>query len=266
MQIKVMSYNTWLVKNISGIVDHLAEIVPDIIGLQEIVERYPTSQDPNTAYLMRDKLAERKQQYHVAYFPAFKSDRHPIKYIIGNAILSKYPILGANVYFLSDLDMYKNRDSTTHPRDAEPRIAIEAMIEIDGKTIRVINTHLGVSENLKPTKFTDTQMDRLMDLIGDGKNTILMGDFNATPDSKYIERISHVLRNTDPKQLPTWPLLKEAAQLHKARYGVIEEEPQLLTHRLDQIFVSRKIKTKKFILGESTASDHKSLLAVLEIK
>jgi len=260
-----MSWNTWLGQNINGIVDHISQISPDIVGLQEIVEGYPSSQSPNTAYSICEQLTARGQNYYVIYFPAFESDRHPTRHKIGNAILSRYPIKKPKPHFLSDLEMYLHREATTPPRDAEPRIAIEAQIEVGSKTIRVINTHLGVSEEFKPTEYTDVQMERLMDLIGTGKNTVLMGDFNATPGSEYIARISRVLQNTDTEQLATWPVIFEGAKMHVERYGSHDRTPLLLTHRLDQIFIGGGVEVKGFTLGESKASDHKSLIAVLEI-
>lgn len=161
--------------------------------------------------------------------------------------------------------MYKNRDSVTVPRDAEPRTAVEVRIKMSEWSIRVIDTHLGVSEGLKPTKYTDVQMERLMRLIGEGRDTILMGDFNATPESEYIRRIGAVLNNTDREQDPTWPVLRRGIQVHQERYGGNESEAPLLTHRIDQIFVGEGIQMVDFYLGDSAASDHKSLIAMLEV-
>jgi endonuclease/exonuclease/phosphatase family metal-dependent hydrolase len=260
-----MCWNIWQGKNIDGVISHIHRVNPDIIGLQEITQAYPQKTSLNTAKYIGHKLKEMGQKFYLANFFAFKSDRHPTKYQIGNAILSRYPLMKKRVYFLSSLKMYLERGPKTASADAEPRIAVEAYLKINRHHIRVINTHLGVSKNLKPTRYTGIQMTKLMTLIGNGKNTILMGDFNLVAQSKYIKRIDSVLRNTDAQQLPTWPLIKKASQMHAQRYGLKIAKPSLLTHRIDQIFASQQMGVKKFFLGHSLASDHKSLIAVLEL-
>jgi endonuclease/exonuclease/phosphatase family metal-dependent hydrolase len=265
MQIKVMSWNTFLGYDIDGVVSHINKEDPDIIGLQEIVEGYPTSKIPNTARLIKDKLSKKGRIYEMVYFPAFKSDRHETRHEIGNAVLSRFPIRKKERHFLSDLEMYERRGVDTPARDAEPRIAVVVEIQMDNKRFRVINTHLGVSKDLKPTKYTDVQMERLMGLIGEGKDTVLIGDFNATPESEYIKRISGVMRNTDTEQQPTWPLLRKGIKVHQKRYGGVKREVSLLTHRIDQIFVGKGIQVVGSYLGDSKASDHKPLLAILKV-
>ncbi len=221
-------------KNVDGLVDGIAQTSPDILGLQEIVEDHPNTNNLNSAYLLQKQLREKSIEYEAAYFPAFKSDRHVTHHEIGNAILSKFPISKAEAHFLSDLEMYHNR-GLTPARDAEP------------------------------TEFTKIQTRELLRIIGTGKDTILLGDFNVIPECETIKEISRVLRNTDPEQQPTWPTVAEAGRCHQERYGVSEAEPKLLTHRLDQIFVGPGIEAVDFSLGESLASDHKSLVTILEI-
>ncbi|MFC1600497.1 endonuclease/exonuclease/phosphatase family protein [Patescibacteria group bacterium] len=265
MQIKVMSWNTFLGHDIGGVIRHIHKENPGVIGLQEIVKGHPNTQGQNSVDLIRKGLSKMGRKHNVVYYPAFKSDRHSTRHEIGNAILSRFVVEKKSVHFLSDLEMYKNRDIDTVPRDAEPRIAVEVSIKVDTRSIRVIDTHLGVSEGLKPTKYTDVQMERLMGLIGEGKDTILMGDFNATPESEYIRRISGVMRNSDTDKKPTWPVLRRGIKAHQEKYEGVKRERSLLTHRIDQIFIGEGIQVVDFYLGDSLASDHKSLVAILEV-
>lgn len=266
MQLKVMCYNTWLGNNIKGIAKHIANVNPDVVGLQEIMEDYPNNGNPCTAFTLNDILQKKyHRKYFLSYFPAFESDRHTSKRTIGNAVLSKSPFTKSQVHVLSSLEAYLKRSSETTPRDAEPRVAIETSIKVGRKTLCVINVHMGVSENLGPTKYRDTQFNNLLKLIGDGNDAILMGDFNATPDSSYIKQVEQKMTNTDKYQNPTWPFLQESLTHHHACYGKCVKDIPLLTHRIDQIFVGKGLETVSFKLGKSKASDHRSLIANIRI-
>ena len=266
MQLKVMCYNTWLCNNIKGIAKHIANINPDVVGLQEIMENYPNNGDPCTAFTLNGILRKRHhKEYFLSYFPAFVSDRHTSKRIIGDAILSRFPPIKSQSLFLSSPEMYFSRLPTTPPRDAEPRIAVEILLKLDGKTLRFINVHLGVSENRTPTQYTRIQVTNLLKLIGNGNNTILMGDFNITPDTSYIKQIEQIMTNTDKQQKPTWAYLNESTVEHYGVYGKSVKDIPLLTHRIDQIFVGKGLETVSFKLGKSKASDHRSLIANIQI-
>ncbi len=264
MQIKVMSYNTWLGNNIERLVKHIADVNPDIAGLQEIMENYPNDGDPCTAKVIIDRLSEKyKLSYYLSYFPAFVSDRHPTKRSIGSATISKFNILKSTVHHLSTLEMYLNRHATIHPRDAEPRIAIETLVQTGERSIRIFNVHLGVSCNHDATKYSDIQFQNLLVLLGDGKNTILMGDFNNTLENPYMQQLEKLMINTDKVQKPTWPFLLASKIEHHEVYGNKIPDEDLLTHRIDQIYVGKDLDTINFTLGNSRASDHKSLIAEL---
>lgn len=92
MQIKVISWNTFLGHDVDGVVEHIYEEGPDIVGLQEIVVGHANTQGKNSAYQIRDELSRKGSLYEVVYYPAFKSDRHQPQHELGNAVLSRFPI------------------------------------------------------------------------------------------------------------------------------------------------------------------------------
>jgi endonuclease/exonuclease/phosphatase family metal-dependent hydrolase len=163
------------------------------------------------------------------------------------------------------MEMYLNRLASTHPRDAEPRIAIETLIQIESKKVRVFNVHLGVSINRDATEYSNIQFKYLLRLLGKGENTVLMGDFNNTLENPHMQELERLMVNTDKKQEPTWPYLLASKIEHHEIYGKKIPNETLLTHRIDQIYVGSDIKVKSFTLGDSKASDHRSLTAELEI-
>lgn len=239
MQLKVLSWNIWHGKFLDEIISFLKLAQADIIGLQEVLE----TGNSNTADIIAKALG-----YHSVYFQAIKKTR--LGKSQGNATLSKYPLEKTKVHFLSNPAFY------TKTAETEPRIAVEAKIKIDKTEITVFTTHLAYSLKFRDSKFRDMQVDNLDKLLPSSK-AILMGDFNSYPDSKYIQRISKIMTNTD-KDLtkPTWPLYPHDYE------GWQEKE---VRHRLDYIFVSKDIKVKSFQVEDSRASDHYPISAVLEV-
>ncbi len=321
MKITVMSWNIAMGKDMDGIVKHIAEVKPDILGLQEVTFNHPNAITSSRLKLdsgtvIADKL---KRDFNLRYnissqLAAFeKSDRHETKHGLGNMIFVKNELLSNQLTGPSippsELDLFTEEEYREYrqrypARDAEPRSAVHFAFfnhpknelsydswdgsdveftpgvyppEMQDKLINVFCVHLGVSEEFIPTEITEKQMQSLMKLIGDGKRTILMGDFNidfrTEEGRRYKEGVEKVMKNVDLEQKPTWSQWTESVTHHwrayhgggREREGVSESEPKLLTHRLDQIFVGEGVEVLSFRLGESNASDHKSLIVELEV-
>jgi endonuclease/exonuclease/phosphatase family metal-dependent hydrolase len=80
----------------------------------------------------------------------------------GNALLSGLPVTGVRTHDLS----------LPH---REPRAALEAMVEWEGRQLRVVVTHLGLRAGERRR-----QVERLLSVVGDegADATILLGDIN----------------------------------------------------------------------------------------
>lgn len=255
MKVKILSWNIWRSKNIDDAIEFLKKSRPDITYLQEAVKK---NGEDTTA-----KIA-RALGYHYIWHKAFTTNRHIPSYDLGNAILSKFPILENSFVFLSDLSLYKNNAET------EPRIAQIAKVQTAPKTnLHIINTHLAYSTNCRPSKLRSYQIENLLKLIeaikpnsastesnsANVSQTVVAGDFNTTVESGELGEISKILVNADQNPIkPTWPLFDKKNNS--------KTQPK---YRIDHIFTSADIKVEKFKVEQSSVSDHLPISAVLAV-
>src|SRR6185312_8355739 len=138
----------------------------------------------------------------------------------------------------------------------EPRIALEAKIQIENTPITVFTTHLAYSYAFQDSTMRNMQVDNLLTLLPK-TNTILMGDFNAHPDSSYMKKLTQVMSNTDTESFePTWTI-------YPFSYEGFEETQ--LRHRLDYIFASRDLRHSSCKIENSKASDLLPISIVLKL-
>lgn len=153
----------------------------------------------------------------------------------GQALLSRWPLENLTVHPLPN------------PANAEPRIAITAMVHPPGwPALRFIGTHLDASDD-------DTarwqQARRIGEVLGhDATPTIFAGDFNARPDTRVM--MSLFERFTDASvasPAPTSPAMQP-------------------TDRIDYVLL-RPVGTSRvvssLVLPEAVASDRRPLLVEL---
>ena len=128
----------------------------DVIGLQEVLEDAAVGL-PNQA----DTLAAALGGYEVR-FVSTDPEGAPRRY--GNAILSRLPVLEHDSRKLEPLDDY--------------RTAIRARVDLRGRPVDVVNTHLAWQPDQAATRAR--QIADLMNwLPDDGTPLAVMGDFNA---------------------------------------------------------------------------------------
>ena len=228
MQLKVLSWNVWCDGDFEKISRFLEESKADIIGLQEIVRE--DSEHDVVAFLA-------KRGYHHAV-----SDRGPVVHEkrILTGVFSKYPIRKSAVDQLSP--------------DSE-QCATEVHVEIEGKIFSIFSVHLKHIHLQEASPTQAVQVDTLLSLIPK-ERVLVMGDFNATPNLPYMERMRNVLQDTDQKGEPTWSLSPEGCSTCK---------PQGLTIRYDYIFASHDLKTHSFKVEKQDGSDHVPVSLVLEV-
>jgi len=237
MKLKLLSWNTWHGNHIKKIVDFLDDHRPDIIGLQEVIEK----DGSNTAAEIACQL-----NYNFVYFRAI--DKFGTDPAQGNAILTKFPIEKSERHFLSDMSTYRGTAET------EPRIAVGVKIMVNNEPLSVFTVHLAYSNGFQQSEMRDLQVDNLLKLISQSR-TILMGDFNSGPTSTCVEKITGVMSNTDSVLTkPTWTIYPFDHE------GFQETE---LRHRLDYIFVSKDIVVENFSIPFSKGSDHLPVSAVV---
>ncbi len=226
---KVLSWNIWIDCHFDLLKDFLKAADADIIGLQEVKD-----DDPK-----RDVIGFLTGLGYQHIFARTEKEWEGKVYRHGPAIFSKLPIVHSETYFLDDKDQY---------------VAVRADVEVNGKVLHIFSTHL-VHTHQKPSTQQETQVAQLIEKLP-ADRVVVVGDFNASPQSTAIQEMNKVLTDTDPSASPTWSMHPE---------GCLTCNPQVVDIRLDYIFVSRDLKASSFLVGKSVASDHLPITIDLEI-
>lgn len=142
----------------------------------------------------------------------------------GIATLSRYPITSNEHLLLTSFGK-------------EQRGVLKSTIDVNGQTINVYNTHLGLDSESRQAQVTE-----LINMMSeDPRPSVLLGDFNAQPDSQEIQSL---LEQTD--------LTDTFAQFQDA-YSIPSDRPN---RRIDYIFTSTSIVDKDQTVIQTEASDH----------
>lgn len=167
--LKVVTLNLWgeqppLARRMQVAVEGLRALQPDVIGLQEV------RQVPGVVDNQAETLARALEMHH--YFepatPWGGGDE-------GLALLSRHPISGRRVHALP------------HAVPTERRLLVGAVLETPDGPVEVYTTHLNYRLNDGGKR--EDQIVAVDDHIGGTPSElpkVLMGDFNATPDSDEI--------------------------------------------------------------------------------
>ncbi len=144
----------------------------------------------------------------------------------GNALLSKYPVLGARVIPVPDPE--NKKDSVKY----ESRCLLKAKLE-NGLTVLVIHFGLNPDEQVNAVKTVVENLEK--------EKCILMGDFNVEPDDAVLKPIRERMKDT--ADLFSIPLLSYPSDTPKVK--------------IDYIFVSEDLEVLSADIPEIIASDHR---------
>ena len=229
MRLKVLSWNIWTDGYFGQVTSFLKASEADIIGLQEVLP-----DDPR-----RDVIRFlNKLGYQHVFVPVKKTFSNKIRND-GPAIFSKYKISKSETYILST----KN-----------PRAAVNADILVGDETLHVFSTHL-IHTHQQPSKEQEEQGLNLLKVMP-ARRAIVMGDFNATPESSVIKYMRKALIDSDPSPLSTWSVYPQGCEVCN---------PQEINTKLDYIFTSKDIKISSFKVEKSKGSDHLPISVILDI-
>jgi len=149
------------------------------------------------------------------------------KYNEYNPICSKYELISTKTYHLPVLNSFI------------PRIATVSIYNINGKRLRIINTHLAL---YKYHFVKHLEFNKLINIIkSDDVLTILMGDLNLRENSKDLALFINLMDSVNMKMVDN----KDATYNNKI---------------LDFIFVSKSINYKNVKVISTCLSDHNMLM------
>ena len=242
--LRVMTYNVHSCVGMDGKLDveRIARVIararPDVVALQELDVGRARTRAMDQAHLIARYL---EMAFH--FHPALHIEEE--RY--GDAILTHLPQRLVKAGPLPGL--------ASRPL-LEPRGALWVAIELHGREIQVINTHLG----LHPRE----RMAQVAALLGNDwlaheqcrEPVILCGDFNALPSSSVCRRLAGPLKDVHTE-----------AQHHRPKGTFSGRFP---TVRIDHVFISPGLEVSGIEVHGSelarVASDHLPLLAELSIR
>jgi len=158
----------------------LAALAPDVIGLQEVLRLEPEEGTPLTADADQATDIAQGLGYAVAYAPAMHYGKG---LYFGNALLSRHPIVEQSSFVLPRSDA------------SEARSVLFALVETPAGALPIFVTHLNWklhhgSVRLAQVRFLVDKIFELCPVDESRLPPVLMGDFNADPDSDEIRYLT----------------------------------------------------------------------------
>jgi len=224
MHLRVMTFNIQHGNvNLADYIDldKMCQIIrsvnPDVVALQEVYGCGPWKELTAQAETMAAALG-----MHCFYGRSiFISGENPY----GNAILSKYPIVEAQVIDIPD----------PVGASVEHRTICRCVIDLYGKRLAVYGTHYG----LRPPEHEHAVSTTLATVKREALPLVFMGDLNMTPDNPLILALNEHMQSTDP--------------LLSGKLTFPAEAPN---RKIDYIFTSDGIEVTAADVIEQMASDH----------
>ncbi len=232
---RIMSFNTESCRNYyKRIIDFdimakaIRDCNPDIVGLNEIRDEGSHEDFDNQSKILSEKTGISNYFFAKAIDVLMYGENNPY----GNALLSKYKIVEANVIPIPDPPQESRKGTRTY----ESRCLLKAKLE-NGLTIMVIHFGLNDDEQENAVK---TIIDNLED-----EKCILMGDFNVTPDNHFLDPIRERMKDT-------------ASVFTEEKLSYPSDNPD---RKIDYIFVSKDIEVISADIPAIDASDHRPHIA-----
>lgn len=236
----VMSFNIHHGAGLDGVVDldRVADVVRanhvDVVAMQEVDKHYSARSD------WADEPAElaKKLHYHVVFGANIDQDppapgQPRVQY--GTAILSRYPI----VHWSNTL-LFRSADQ-------EQRGLLRADIEVRGVRVHVFDTHLEAYSTVD----RETQAKQVVDLIGDARPSILMGDLNAEPGDAELAPLFAAFTDA-------WPAAGTGPGLTYPAEGPVK--------RIDFVLTSAGARSRHCSVVTSDAADHLPVACQVSVK
>ncbi|MDB4939872.1 MAG: hypothetical protein JWO40_297 [Candidatus Doudnabacteria bacterium] len=170
----------------------------------------------------------------------------------GLAILSRFTVKESQIIPLKKYNLHFN---------SRDRIALSAILQIDGELVQVCNVHLDLRINIKD------RLDQITDLIEklsshQIKKIIIGGDFNTVPIF-WAARVLPIFYSAQKNKFDKYILSKG----YKGTVGKVGPTMhlKLLRFSLDDIYVKDLDFVKHAVERDLTVSDHKPVWADIQL-
>jgi endonuclease/exonuclease/phosphatase family metal-dependent hydrolase len=249
--LRVMTYNVHSCIGMDGklspqrIARVIAQYQPDVVALQELDVGRARTESVDQAHLIAH-LLEMDHHFHPAVH--LEEERY------GDAILTHLPM------------RLVKTDHLPKPINAKPQLeargVLWAQVEFQGKSINIMNTHLGLTPRERRVQ-VDALLGKEWLAHPDCREPIIVcGDFNAAPWQSTCRRLRAVLNDVQVEKVDAMQVKKNKPKnTFSGRYPTV---------RIDHIFIDESIKVKKTKVAMTSlarvASDHLPLIVDIEIK
>jgi endonuclease/exonuclease/phosphatase family metal-dependent hydrolase len=237
----VLSFNMHTGIGADGVLDldRTVEVIrrsgADVVGLQEVDVHWADRSE------FRDQARALARALRMRVFFAPIYDLPPAtegapRRRYGPAVLSRYPVVRAENH---ELTRMSSQDGSTVPM---PGFA-EAVVLVRGVPVHVYCTHLDYRPDPAVRAVQVAETLEILAADRPGANQVLLGDLNAEPAA--------------PELAPLWTVLEDTGD---GRPSFPADAP---VKRLDYVAVSPNVRATRTEVIDSTASDHRPVLAEL---
>ncbi|MGE5297230.1 MAG: endonuclease/exonuclease/phosphatase family protein [Solirubrobacterales bacterium] len=241
--LRVMTYNAHSCVGIDGklsprrVARVISRLNPDVVALQELDVGRHRTQKADQARIIAEYL---KMDYH--FHPAIQIEEEAY----GNCVLSRLPMRLVRSGGLPLLEDGNER---------EPRGALWVALEVAGRTIHLVNTHLGLSARERLVQVEALLGGQWLGQIDPSEPLVFCGDFNASPRSSIWKLCSQRYRD-----------VQMSLAHYSPRCTWFSHYPLV---RIDHIFVNSPFRVVQVDVGSDylsrVASDHRPLVAELSL-
>lgn len=249
MSLKIITLNIWKGRLLPSLVTFFQNERADILFLQEIFNGHEARTDRYQAF----STLRRELGYPYSSFAAeclYNLDVGRIPH--GNAIFSKFPIVGEKIVFF---DEPYREDYVDAPENYEhhPRNVQQVVVQEHGITFHLFNTH-GIWELSGKDNERHLSMSRtIVGEIADKERVILAGDFNLPPNTQTIRHIEDHLTSVFGDTLTTTFNMKR------------KDNPDYGKVVVDMIFISPDLTVIERDCPQVDVSDHYPLICTVDL-
>lgn len=193
-------------RDLDRIADVIAEIEPDVIGLQEVI-RADGGDDADQAAYLASRLGMALVMGRTRAFGAG---------IYGNAVLTRLPVVGAERCDLSR-------------GDREPRGCVRVDMAVNGFTLHVFNCHFGLA--FRERREQVSLLGRFIRARPVAGPRVLMGDFNEWHRGPVTRSLRLEFSSPMRRMRRTHPAMFPLFKLDRIYWDVELQGEEFLVHR-----------------------------------